>query len=75
MDGVTTRACTDLKRKQAYGVIDSWFPSGQCHYDIEYRGANLDKASGSYCGLVDMSTNDNCSGADVTVAPPYAWRP
>jgi len=40
VDGVTTRACTDLKRKQAYGVIDSWFPSGQCHYDIEYRGAN-----------------------------------
>lgn len=39
VDGVTTRACTDLKRKQAYGVIDSWFPSGQCHYDIEYRGA------------------------------------
>jgi hypothetical protein len=39
VDGVTTRACTDQKREQAYGVIDSWFPSGQCHYDIEYRGA------------------------------------
>ncbi|MSO20826.1 MAG: hypothetical protein EXQ56_10270 [Acidobacteria bacterium] len=39
VDGVTTRACTDQKRKAAYGVIDSWFPSGQCHYDIEYRGA------------------------------------
>jgi predicted amidohydrolase YtcJ len=40
VDGVTTRACTDMKRKSAYGVIDSWFPTGQCHYDIEYRGAN-----------------------------------
>ena len=39
VDGVTTRACTDQKRISAYGVIDSWFPSGQCHYDIEYRGA------------------------------------
>jgi hypothetical protein len=39
VDGVTTRACTDQKRQNAYGVIDSWFPSGQCHYDIEYRGA------------------------------------
>lgn len=39
VDGVTTRACTDQKRLTAYGVIDSWFPSGQCHYDIEYRGA------------------------------------
>jgi predicted amidohydrolase YtcJ len=43
VDGVTTRACTDLKRQKAYGAIDSWFPSGQCHYDIEYRGAK-DKA-------------------------------
>jgi len=39
VDGVTTRACTNQKREHAYGVIDSWFPSGQCHYDIEYRGA------------------------------------
>ena len=39
VDGVTTRACTDQKRMSAYGVIDGWFPSGQCHYDIEYRGA------------------------------------
>jgi predicted amidohydrolase YtcJ len=44
VDGVTTRACTDQKREHAYGVIDSWFPSGQCHYDIEYRGAK-DKAA------------------------------
>ena len=39
VDGVTTRACTDQKRLSAYGAIDSWFPTGQCHYDIEYAGA------------------------------------
>jgi hypothetical protein len=44
VDGVTTRACTDQKRERAYGVIDGWFPSGQCHYDIEFRGAK-DKAA------------------------------
>lgn len=43
--------------------------------DIEYRDANLSKTSGSYCGFVDSSTNSNCTGADVTLAPPYAWRP
>ena len=44
VDGVTTRACTNQKREHAYGVIDSWFPSGQCHYDIEYRGAKAKAA-------------------------------
>ncbi len=40
VDGATTRACTSQKRTGgAYGVIDSWFPTGQCHLDIEYRGA------------------------------------
>lgn len=43
--------------------------------DIEYRGANLGKASGSYCGFVDSTTASNCTSADVTVAAPYAWRP
>lgn len=39
IDGVTSRACTDQKRSGAYSIIDSWFPSGQCHTDIEYRGS------------------------------------
>ena len=43
--------------------------------DIEYRGANLTEASGSYCGFVDNTITSNCTGADVTVAPPYVWRP
>lgn len=51
VDGATTRACTSLKRSGgAYGVIDSWFPQGQCHLDVEYRGAKAKGApiSGNY---------------------------
>jgi hypothetical protein len=43
--------------------------------DIEFRGANLTETSGSYCGFVDNTITSNCTGADVTVAQPYAWRP
>ena len=42
--------------------------------DIEYRGANLNKTSGTYCGFVDSSVDDNCSDSDLTSAAPYAWR-
>jgi hypothetical protein len=42
--------------------------------DLELRGANLSLSSGVYCGFVDNTTGSNCTGADVTVAPPYAWR-
>lgn len=51
--------------------------SGSAQYlgDIELRGANQAKSSGSYCGFVDDSISNNCAGSDVTVAPPYAWRP
>ena len=43
--------------------------------DLELRGASTNKTSGSYCGFVDMAVNNNCGMADVTVPPPYAWRP
>jgi len=43
--------------------------------DIEYRGANMTETSGSYCGFVDNTISSNCTAADVTAAPPYAWRP
>ena len=43
--------------------------------DIEYRGVNLTETSGSYCGFVDNTISSNCTGADVTVPPPYVWRP
>jgi predicted amidohydrolase YtcJ len=39
IDGVTSRACTDQKRTGDLTPIDSWFPMGQCHTDIEYRGS------------------------------------
>jgi hypothetical protein len=42
--------------------------------DVEYRGQGLNKSSGTYYGFVDSSTA-SMSGSDVTVAPPYAWRP
>ena len=43
--------------------------------DIEYRGANMTESTGSYCGFVDDTISSNCTGQDVTTAPPYAWRP
>jgi len=39
IDGVTSRACTDQKRTGDLTPIDSWFPMGQCHTDIEYKGS------------------------------------
>lgn len=42
--------------------------------DVEYRGANADKSSGSYCGYVDATTDSNCAMKDVTVPGPYLWR-
>lgn len=39
IDGSGTRACTDQKRASAYGALNDWFPVGQCHNDIEYRGS------------------------------------
>jgi len=43
--------------------------------DVEYRGANLTETSGTFCGFVENTITSNCAGADVTVAPPYVWRP
>jgi hypothetical protein len=43
--------------------------------DLELRGANTSKSSGRYCGFADGTTADNCSQSEVTVPPPYAWRP
>jgi hypothetical protein len=39
MDGATTRACTNQKRLTAYGAIDSYWPTGQCQTDSEFKGA------------------------------------
>ena len=39
VDGASTRACTNQKRLTPFGIIDSWWPVGQCHTDTEFRGA------------------------------------
>ena len=39
IDGASSRQCTDQKRTGTFTPIDGWFPTGQCHTDIEYRGA------------------------------------
>jgi predicted amidohydrolase YtcJ len=39
VDGVTTRACTNQKRSGgSFGILDGWYPQGQCHMDTEYKG-------------------------------------
>ncbi|SEU18058.1 hypothetical protein SAMN05443639_10932 [Stigmatella erecta] len=43
--------------------------------DIEYRGVGTNKSSGTYFGFVEPNTPAASNTADVTVAPPYLWRP
>jgi len=41
--------------------------------DVEYRGVDLSRTSGTCAGFVDNATCVD-PGAEVTLAPPYAWR-
>ncbi|HWP84294.1 MAG TPA: amidohydrolase family protein [Terriglobia bacterium] len=71
IDGVTSRACTDLKRTGDLTPIDSWYPMGQCHTDIEYRGSPKRAApiSKNYYGdWVLASGRDRLRFANVHVA-------
>jgi len=43
--------------------------------DVEYRGQGLNKTSGTYQGFVDATTAAANNVTDVTVAPPYRFRP
>jgi len=43
--------------------------------DIEYRGAGSNKSSGTYFGFVDPGTPAAGNTTDVTVPPPYLFRP
>ncbi len=43
--------------------------------DIECRGQSVTKSSGTYCGMVEAATTGATNTTDVTVAPPYVWRP
>ena len=38
VDGAGSRACTNQKRTSAFGTIAEWWPTGQCHTDLEYMG-------------------------------------
>jgi hypothetical protein len=75
--GMTVSSGTE---QLAWPYAAGWFESPQALAgatllgDLEYRGANLSKSSGSYCGFVDSSVDSNCTGAEVTSAPPYSWR-
>jgi len=40
LDGASTRACTNQKRTAAFGILDTWWPVGQCHTDNEFRGGS-----------------------------------
>jgi len=77
-NGMTISSGTE---KVAWPYAPGWFETpqslngGTLLGDIEYRGANMTETSGSYCGFVDNTISSNCTGADVTPAPPYAWRP
>ena len=42
--------------------------------DIEYRGVGTNLASGVHFGFVDNTSAAATSTADVTIAPPYAWK-
>ncbi|HWP84219.1 MAG TPA: amidohydrolase family protein, partial [Terriglobia bacterium] len=71
IDGVTSRACTDQKRTGTYTAIDSWFPMGQCHTDIEYKGSPRRAASiteNYYQNWVMASGRDGVRFANVHVA-------
>lgn len=50
--------------------------SGTAHLygDVEYRGTGMTKATGSYSGIVEQNTS-SMNIDDVTVPPPYSWRP
>ncbi len=71
VDGVTSRACTNLKRSGELTVIDSWFPMGQCHVDSEYKGSPKRAASPSvnyFRNWVMSSGRDGVRFANVHVA-------
>ena len=71
VDGVTSRACTNLKRTGQLTSIDSWFPMGQCHVDDEYKGSPKRAAAppdNYFKGWVLASGRDNVRFANVHVA-------
>jgi len=48
--------------------------SARLYGDVEYRGQGLNRDAGSFYGYVDTATASEAI-TDVTLPPPYAWRP
>jgi hypothetical protein len=78
--GYTLDGSASVKLSWPYGP--GWFENPQTlsgsvslFGDVELRGANRNESSGKDCGFVDVGMSNNCDVADVTVAPPYTWRP
>ncbi|HEY3494443.1 MAG TPA: DUF6055 domain-containing protein [Polyangiaceae bacterium] len=89
VSGGTVGALSVLNRFTVSGtatVQSSFYPPGffesgqglsgtaRLYGDVEYRGQGLNKSSGSFYGFVDSGTM-SATIQDVTVAPPYTWRP
>jgi predicted amidohydrolase YtcJ len=71
VDGTSSRACTDQKRTGQWTPIDSWFPMGQCHTDVEYKGSPKRAASISenyYQNWIIDSGRDGLRFANTHVA-------
>jgi hypothetical protein len=43
--------------------------------DVEFQSQNASKTSNVHYGFVDANSAGVANASDVTVAPPYAWRP
>jgi hypothetical protein len=43
--------------------------------DVEFQGQNASKSANTHYGFVDGASAGVASATEVTVAPPYAWRP
>jgi hypothetical protein len=49
--------------------------TAELYGDVEYRGAKANRTTAACSGFVDDSSKCPSAITDVTVAPPYHWRP
>jgi hypothetical protein len=71
----------DMARVETTFYPPGFFEPGQSlsgtarlYGDVEFRGPNHNRSSGSFHGMVEPNT-PSATINDVTVAPPYVWRP
>jgi hypothetical protein len=43
--------------------------------DVEYRGASMTETAGTFYGFVDNTITAATNTTDITIPPPYTWRP